>query len=92
MRLTYRSQVSCVPCQDPRLGWDGRGCNRTHIQNSNSTMKLEYAVIHSKGVFQLRDNLLKFTSVDHLPDDIKATHEFSFDNELRKRWPVIEGL
>ena len=36
--------------------------------------------------------LLKLSVVDHLLDNVEATHELSFDNELWKRRPVIVGL
>ena len=38
------------------------------------------------------DELLKLPVIDHLLDDVKATHELSVDDELRECWPVVKGL
>jgi len=37
----------------------------------------------------LSDELLELPVINHLLDDVKATHELSVDDELRERWPVI---
>ena len=41
VKLMRRPQVPRVSRQDPRLGWSGWGCNRTHTQDSDSIVKLE---------------------------------------------------
>jgi len=38
------------------------------------------------------NELLKLAIIDHLLDDIEPTHEFSLDDELRERRPVIVDL
>ena len=35
------------------------------------------------------DELLELPTIDHLLDDVEATHKFSLDDELWERWPVI---
>ena len=90
MKLIHRSQVPCLPCKDPRLGRNGRGYNRTHIQDSDSIIKFKCVVTEVNG--PLNNELLELPIIDHLLDDVEATHELSIDNELRERWPVIVDL
>lgn len=37
----------------------------------------------------LSDELLELPMINHLLDDVEATHELSVDDELWERWPVI---